>query len=33
MTDRIQALGGTITIHSPIGEGTTLHVDLPVPPT
>lgn len=33
LTDRIQALGGTITIHSPIGEGTTVHVDLPVPPT
>ena len=33
LTDRIQALGGTITIHSPLGEGTTLHVDLPVPPT
>ena len=33
LTDRIQALGGTVTIHSPIGEGTTLHVDLAVPPT
>ena len=30
LTDRVQALGGTITIHSPVGEGTTLHVDLPV---
>jgi signal transduction histidine kinase len=30
LTDRIQALGGTITLHSPIGEGTTLDVDLPV---
>ncbi|MEA2971856.1 MAG: hypothetical protein QOG82_314, partial [Actinomycetota bacterium] len=30
LTDRIQALGGTITIHSPVGEGTTLHVDLPM---
>jgi signal transduction histidine kinase len=33
LTDRVQALGGTITIHSPMGEGTTLHVDLPVAPT
>jgi signal transduction histidine kinase len=33
LTDRIQALGGTITIHSPRGEGTTVHVDLPVAPT
>lgn len=33
LKDRIQALGGTITIHSPMGEGTTLDVDLPVPPT
>jgi len=32
LTDRIQALGGTITIHSPTGQGTTLDVDLPVPP-
>jgi signal transduction histidine kinase len=30
LTDRIQALGGTITIHSPQGEGTTLQVDLPI---
>ena len=33
LTDRIQALGGTITIHSPLGEGTTVHVDLPIAPT
>jgi signal transduction histidine kinase len=30
LTDRVQALGGTIVIHSPAGEGTTLDVDLPV---
>jgi signal transduction histidine kinase len=30
LTDRIQALGGTITVYSPMGEGTTLDVDLPV---
>ena len=33
LTDRIQALGGTITLHSPTGQGTTLDVDLPVPST
>ena len=32
LTDRIQALGGTIAIHSPPGEGTTLQVDLPIAP-
>jgi signal transduction histidine kinase len=32
LADRIQALGGTITIHSPTGEGTTLEVDLPCAP-
>jgi signal transduction histidine kinase len=30
LTDRVQALGGTITVHSPVGAGTTLLVDLPV---
>jgi signal transduction histidine kinase len=30
LTDRVQALGGTITIHSPPSEGTTLLIDLPV---
>ncbi|HEV8647971.1 MAG TPA: GAF domain-containing protein [Actinomycetes bacterium] len=30
LSDRVQALGGTITVHSPVGEGTTLQVDLPV---
>jgi signal transduction histidine kinase len=29
LTDRVQALGGTITVHSPVGEGTTLLIDLP----
>jgi signal transduction histidine kinase len=30
LTDRIQALGGTITVHSPAGEGTELLVELPI---
>jgi signal transduction histidine kinase len=30
LTDRIQALGGTISVTSPAGEGTELLVDLPV---
>ena len=30
LTDRVEALGGTITVHSPVGEGTTLLVDLPL---
>jgi len=30
LTDRVEALGGTIAIASPIGEGTTLVVELPV---
>jgi signal transduction histidine kinase len=29
LSDRVQALGGTITIHSPTGEGTRLRIDLP----
>jgi signal transduction histidine kinase len=29
LSDRVQALGGTITVHSPSGEGTRLQVDLP----
>jgi signal transduction histidine kinase len=35
LTDRVQALGGTLTITSAAGEGTTLCADLPVegPPT
>ena len=30
LTDRVQALGGTITINSPAGQGTRLQIDLPV---
>ena len=30
LTDRVQALGGTITIHSPAGQGTRIQIDLPV---
>jgi signal transduction histidine kinase len=30
LTDRVEALGGTITVHSPPGEGTTLQVCLPL---
>jgi signal transduction histidine kinase len=33
LSDRVQALGGTIAVHSPVGEGTTLQVDLPIGPT
>jgi signal transduction histidine kinase len=29
LSDRVQALGGTITVHSPTGEGTSLRIDLP----
>jgi signal transduction histidine kinase len=29
LTDRIHALGGTITVDSPTGQGTTLRVTLP----
>lgn len=32
LTDRVEALGGTLTIISPPGEGTTLAVELPVEP-
>jgi signal transduction histidine kinase len=32
LTDRVEALGGTITVHSPIGQGTRLEVDLPIDP-
>jgi signal transduction histidine kinase len=30
LTDRIGALGGTLTVHSPNGQGTTLHARLPL---
>ena len=30
LTDRVQALGGTITFHSPAGQGTRLQIDLPL---
>jgi signal transduction histidine kinase len=32
LTDRVEALGGTISIVSPPGAGTTLHVHLPADP-
>ena len=30
LTDRVETLGGTITVHSPPGAGTSLHVELPL---
>ena len=30
LTDRVQALGGTLTVLSPPGKGTTMRVELPV---
>jgi signal transduction histidine kinase len=30
LTDRVEALGGKVAIASPVGEGTSLHVELPV---
>jgi signal transduction histidine kinase len=30
LSDRVQALGGTLTVHSPAGQGTRLLVELPV---
>jgi signal transduction histidine kinase len=33
LTDRVEALGGTISVLSPPGHGTTLHVWLPAGPT
>ena len=30
LTDRVQALGGTITVRSPAGQGTTVQVELPI---
>jgi signal transduction histidine kinase len=32
LTDRVDALGGTIRVVSPVGQGTTLHVTLPIEP-
>ncbi len=30
LTDRVEALGGTIDVTSPAGQGTTLHIRLPL---
>ena len=30
LSDRVDALGGTIRVVSPVGQGTTLHVLLPI---
>jgi signal transduction histidine kinase len=30
LKDRVESLGGTITVHSPAGAGTTLHAELPL---
>ena len=30
LKDRVEALGGHITLHSPPGEGTTLHAQIPL---
>jgi signal transduction histidine kinase len=32
LNDRVQALGGTLTVDSPAGQGTTLQASLPVTP-
>ncbi|GAA1658444.1 hypothetical protein GCM10009744_59610 [Kribbella alba] len=32
LRDRVEALGGTFTLHSPAGEGTTVNCELPVSP-
>jgi len=31
LTDRVAAVDGSLTVHSPPGEGTTLRVQIPVP--
>jgi signal transduction histidine kinase len=31
LTDRVEALGGRLALHSPPGAGTTMHVTLPLP--
>jgi glucose-6-phosphate-specific signal transduction histidine kinase len=30
LTDRVEALGGRLTLHSPPGAGTTMQMDLPL---
>jgi len=30
LKDRVEALGGTITVHSPAGAGTSLHAEFPL---
>ena len=30
LADRVDALGGTISVRSPVGQGTTLRIDLPI---
>jgi signal transduction histidine kinase len=30
LRDRVETLGGTITIDSPLGSGTSVHVELPL---
>ena len=30
LTDRVEALGGTLTVISPPGQGTSLHAELPL---
>jgi signal transduction histidine kinase len=31
LVDRVEALGGRLRVASPVGAGTALHVDLPLP--
>ncbi|GAA2340311.1 sensor histidine kinase [Dactylosporangium salmoneum] len=30
LTDRVEALGGTLSVHSPAGQGTLIHAELPI---
>jgi signal transduction histidine kinase len=30
LADRVEALGGTLTVHSPAGQGTSIQIDLPI---
>ena len=32
LIDRVDALGGTLTLRSPLGEGTSLVIELPLEP-